>query len=66
MRNESHLNTRLSEAAEHLRAALAILDSTRAPAQIGAYVDLALCHLQDLNAGLGQIEIVPPAAATEH
>jgi len=66
VRNESNFDTGLSEAIEHLRAALAILDSTQAPAQIGAHVDLALCQLQDLNAANGPIEIVPPPGATEH
>jgi len=36
----------LSDAAEHLRAALELLDRAGAPAQIGAYVDLAACELE--------------------
>jgi hypothetical protein len=37
-----------SEALEHVRAAIAILDSVEAPAQIAAHLDLALCQLLEL------------------
>ncbi len=37
-----------SEALEHVRAAIAILDSVEAPAQIAAHLDLALCQLVEL------------------
>lgn len=36
----------LGDAARHLRAALELLDSAGAPAQIGAHVDLAACQLE--------------------
>lgn len=38
----------LSSALEHLRKALALLDETAAPAQIGAHIDLAASQLQEL------------------
>ena len=37
-----------SEALDHLRAAIAILDSVDAPAQIAAHLDLALCQLVEM------------------
>ena len=40
------------EALEHVRAAIAILDSIEAPAQIAAHLDLALCQLVEML-GLG-------------
>jgi hypothetical protein len=36
----------LTTALEHLRAALELLDSTDAPAHIGAHIDLALNQLE--------------------
>lgn len=38
----------LSDAADHLRAAIAILDESDAPAHIAAHLDLALCQLGDI------------------
>lgn len=38
----------LSDAAEHLRAAIAILDTSEAPAHIAAHLDLALCQLGEI------------------
>lgn len=66
MCNENHFDI-LSNAIEHLKAALSNLDKAEAPAQIGAYVDLALCQLQEtvvLNETLTQGVSLP--GATEH
>ena len=41
----------LNLALEHLRQALTQLDQVRAPAQIGAHIDLAVHQLQDLISG---------------
>jgi hypothetical protein len=43
----------LAEAAKHLRSALELLDSGRAPAQIGAHVDLAAHQLDGELAMVG-------------
>ncbi|HEU4683160.1 MAG TPA: hypothetical protein VFS39_01480 [Nitrospira sp.] len=43
----------LAEAAKHLRAALELLDSACAPAQIGAHVDLAAHQLEGELAVVG-------------
>ena len=38
----------LDEAAAHLKTALGMLDKADAPSHIGAYVDLAICELEDV------------------
>lgn len=37
---------------ELMKEALILLDRSEAPGEIGAYLDLALCKLQDFMAGL--------------
>lgn len=57
----------LSQAIEHLQAALSKLDEAQAPAQIGAYVDLALCQLNEAVVSTGTVPQFPPIpGATEH
>lgn len=53
MRNESaKASTRnehptLMEALDHLRSALELLDRGGPPGEVGAYVDLAICRLEE-------------------
>lgn len=39
---------KLWRAEMHLEAALHLLDETNGPAEVGAFVDLALCRLKDI------------------
>jgi len=54
--NDQRLSDRqqaLADALEHMQAAIELLDEARAPAQIAAVVDLALCQLIDAIAADG-------------
>jgi hypothetical protein len=44
--NELTAEEQLGQALEHLRSAIALLDSSNAPAHIAAHVDLAVHQLQ--------------------
>ena len=44
----------LKRAEDHLRRALELLDSVAAPADVGAYVDLAIHRLQDFQEQSGE------------
>lgn len=45
----------LSDALQHLEAAIEILDRIGAPAHVAAHVDLAACQLKDIIASERQI-----------
>lgn len=47
-REEASDRKALTDAMDHLRTAIAILDSADAPAQIAAHLDLALCQLAEI------------------
>ena len=45
----------LNEALANMKAALVSLDEAKAPAEIGAHLDLAICRLEDfLEQGFGR------------
>ena len=56
----------LREAASHLRSALECLDRGRAPAQIGAHVDLAAFQLERELSGRLSPSLEPPAGKYGH
>ncbi len=53
---------KLHEALALLERALGLLDETSAPSQIGAYVDLGLCHLRAVIANGPALAAGCPAA----
>lgn len=39
-----------------MESALALLDEAKAPLEVGAYVDMAICRLREHMPGLGEVQ----------